>query len=56
MEILLIKSGGIIKMKILFDNQIFEKQKYGGISRYFSEILKYISNTNNFKYARSENT
>lgn len=25
-------------MKILFDNQIFQAQKYGGISRYFNEI------------------
>lgn len=28
-------------MKVLFDHQIFSEQKYGGISRYFSEILKY---------------
>jgi glycosyltransferase involved in cell wall biosynthesis len=27
-------------MKILFDSQIFDEQKYGGISRYFSEIFK----------------
>lgn len=27
-------------MKILFDHQIFEMQKYGGISRYFFELIK----------------
>ncbi len=29
-----------IKMKVLFDNQIFSLQRYGGISRYFVEIMK----------------
>ncbi len=29
-------------MKILLDPQIFNAQKFGGISRYFSEIYKYI--------------
>lgn len=27
-------------MKILFDHQIFQAQRYGGISRYFCEVLK----------------
>jgi len=27
-------------MKILYDHQIFERQKVGGISRYFSEIIR----------------
>jgi len=27
-------------MRILFDNQIFELQKFGGVSRYFNELLK----------------
>lgn len=27
-------------MKVLFDNRIFSIQKYGGVSRYFCEILK----------------
>ena len=26
-------------MKVLFDSQIFDSQKYGGISRYFSELF-----------------
>ena len=30
-------------MKILYDFQIFSKQKYGGISRYFVEIMKGLS-------------
>ena len=30
-------------MKILFDNQIFRAQQYGGISRYFYEVAKYLS-------------
>ncbi|NQV33592.1 MAG: glycosyltransferase family 4 protein [Phycisphaeraceae bacterium] len=28
-------------MKVLYDHQIFSRQKYGGISRYFCEIIKY---------------
>jgi glycosyltransferase involved in cell wall biosynthesis len=31
-------------MKILFDNEIFAIQKYGGISRYFAEIIKHLKN------------
>jgi glycosyltransferase involved in cell wall biosynthesis len=27
------------KMKVLYDHQIFNAQKYGGISRYFSELI-----------------
>ena len=30
-------------MKILYDFQIFSKQKFGGISRYFAEIMKGLS-------------
>ena len=30
-------------MKILYDHQIFESHKIGGISRYFTELLKYNS-------------
>lgn len=36
-------------MKILFDSQIFDSQKYGGISRYFVELFKYF-NKNNTSY------
>jgi glycosyltransferase involved in cell wall biosynthesis len=28
-------------MKILYDHQIFESQKFGGISRYFAELIKF---------------
>lgn len=28
-------------MKVLYDHQIFEKQTYGGISRYFFELMNY---------------
>jgi len=31
-------------MKILYDYQIFTSQKYGGISRYFVEIISHLSN------------
>ncbi len=31
-------------MKILYDHQIFSYQKYGGISRYFYELIKNIGN------------
>jgi glycosyltransferase involved in cell wall biosynthesis len=37
-------------MKILFDNQIFKAQKYGGISRYFSELFSYFNTTKDIKY------
>jgi glycosyltransferase involved in cell wall biosynthesis len=30
-------------MRILFDHQIFSAQQYGGVSRYFYELAKYIS-------------
>ncbi len=33
-------------MKILYDHQVFSWQKYGGISRYFFEIIKRISEQN----------
>lgn len=29
-------------MKILFDHQIFSYQRYGGVSKYFAELLKHI--------------
>jgi len=32
-------------MKILYDHQTFVLQKYGGISRYFYEMVKYFKNT-----------
>lgn len=32
-------------MKVLFDHQIFEAQKYGGISRYFCQIIQNFSNS-----------
>lgn len=34
-------------MKVLFDHQIFTNQKYGGISRYFFELIKRFDNINN---------
>jgi glycosyltransferase involved in cell wall biosynthesis len=34
-------------MKILYDQQIFSFQDYGGISRYFYELAKYIKRTKN---------
>lgn len=34
-------------MKILYDHQVFSWQKYGGISRYFYEIIKRISEKEN---------
>lgn len=36
-------------MKILFDHQIFTAQKYGGISRYFFEIIKEIRRNKNIE-------
>lgn len=37
-------------MKVLFDSQIFKAQKYGGISRYFSELFKYFNTVEGFQY------
>lgn len=34
-------------MKILLDPQIFNQQKYGGISRYYTEIFSILSQNNN---------
>jgi len=34
-------------MKVLFDHQIFASQRYGGISRYFSEIARNIAESGN---------
>ena len=34
-------------MKILFDHQIFTQQRYGGISRYFFELIKRFDTVNN---------
>ncbi|MFV5686290.1 glycosyltransferase family 4 protein [Flavobacterium sp. GB2R13] len=36
-------------MKILLDPQIFFLQKYGGISRYYTELFSILSKKNNFK-------
>ena len=40
-------------MKILYDHQIFTNQVYGGISRYFFELIKYFENNNGIKYELS---
>lgn len=37
------------KIKILYDHQIFESQNYGGISRYFYELIKNISDYEEIK-------
>lgn len=36
-------------MKILLDSQIFDEQKYGGISRYFVELFKNLNNINDIE-------
>jgi len=46
-------------MKILFDNQIYTHQKYGGISRYYSELIKeFTKSCNKYKlpifYSKNE--
>lgn len=40
-------------MKVLYDHQIFTSQIYGGISRYFFELMKNIENDNGIKYELS---
>jgi len=40
-------------LKILYDHQIFEIQSYGGISRYFYEIMNYSKNNDSLKYELS---
>ena len=37
-------------MKIFFDHQKFSTQKYGGISRYFANIIEEIKKTDGFEY------
>jgi glycosyltransferase involved in cell wall biosynthesis len=37
-------------MKIFFDHQKFSTQKYGGISRYFANIIEEIKKTEGFEY------
>jgi len=37
-------------MKILYDHQIFSTQKWGGISRYFTELLKEYSKNDDIEY------
>ena len=47
-------------MKILYDHQIFEQQKFGGISRYFCEVIEGLNNTGSvdvdvsLKYSKNE--
>lgn len=36
------------KINIVYDHQIFDKQKYGGISRYFYEVASRITRNNNY--------
>lgn len=36
------------KLKILYDPQMFDKQNYGGITRYFANLITGIEKTNNF--------
>ncbi len=36
-------------MKILFDSQIFDAQKYGGISRYFMELYSHLSTSHDIE-------
>lgn len=40
-------------MKVLYDHQIFTSQVYGGISRYFCELLKNFKNDNEIEYKLS---
>jgi len=40
-------------MKILYDHQIFTSQKYGGISRYFYELMSEFDKMNNIKTTTS---
>lgn len=37
-------------IQVLFDHEIFSKQRYGGISRYFANIIKGIKNTSDINY------
>ncbi len=48
-------------MKLLFDTQTFDIQRYGGISRYYTELLKFFENCDEvtthlpIKYSENEN-
>jgi len=39
-----------MSLKVLFDHQKFSTQKYGGISRYFANIIQSIKTSSNFEY------
>jgi glycosyltransferase involved in cell wall biosynthesis len=39
-----------MRMKILYDHQIFSLQRYGGISRYFFELMSAYSKNSNLSY------
>ena len=36
-------------MKVLFDHCAFDNQQYGGVPKYFVNLFKNLSNTNNIK-------
>ena len=40
-------------MKVLYDHQAFTYQVYGGVSRYFFELIKHFKNDNEIKYELS---
>lgn len=37
-------------MKVLFDSRIFDNQRYGGVSRYFSELFRYFNSRSDLTY------
>ena len=37
-------------MKTLYDHQIFASQKYGGISRYFYELVRELDDVSDVQY------
>lgn len=39
----------MLKMKILYDHQIFSHQKFGGVSRYFTNLIKMGNKDNNIE-------
>lgn len=39
-----------LPVRLLYDAQIFEQQKYGGISRYFTELMRHLTGCDGFEY------
>ena len=40
----------VVQMKIFYDHQIFTNQIYGGVSRYFYELMNHLSQNQDIEF------